>query len=317
MHVVVAGAGGVGGYFGSKLATAGQDVTFLARGAHLEAMLRGGLVVRSAVEGHHVIPARAADRLDDVPAADVILVCTKSHHTMDAIDLLRPVVGPSTVVLSLQNGLQNDALIAEGLPDAHVLGGVAYVFASLVSPGEIEHRQLGRILLGERARDVRDRDDGAPIELVAGMFLDAGVPVEVSDDIVRDQWLKYICLVALAGTTALTRQPIGAILTSAVVADLWQRQVEEVGAVARAAGVELPGDQVVRCREVVAGFGPANYSSLYHDLIRGRPLELDALHGHVRELGDRLGVPVPTVSTVYQTLARHRQGTSASPDKRD
>ena len=303
MRVLVVGAGGVGGYFGARLVRAGTAVTFLARGAHLEAMRRDGLRVRSAVDGDWVVKADAVGDVAGQPAADIVLFCVKSFDTESAAAAIRTVIGPETAVVSLQNGVDNEETLERVLGPGHAVGGVAYVFATIESPGVIAHRLAGRLVLGEL--------DGRPsprLERLRAAFAAAGVPVEVVGDIRRALWEKYLMISAQAGTTALSRVPIGVIRAVPETWQMYRAIVEELAAVARAAGVPLGVDVVDSIVTAAAGLAPEALSSLYHDLVQGRRLELEALHGHAVRLGRRLGVPTPTVLTVYAALKPHLDG---------
>lgn len=303
MHIVVMGAGGVGGYFGARLARAGQRVTFVARGAHLDAIRRHGLRVRSTVEGEFVVRADATDTLAGVAPADTVLFCVKAFDTEVAAAALRPVVGPDTAVLSLQNGVDNEERIDAVLGPGHALGGAAYVFAVIEAPGVIAHRFAGRIVLGEL--------DGRPslrAERLREALARAGVPVELSTAIRRVLWEKYLFIAAHAGMTALTRCPTGVIRETPASWRMYRMIVEELAAVGRAAGVPLPADAVDTVMTAAAALAPDTLSSLHHDLANGRRLELEALHGHASRLGERLGVPTPMVFAVYAALAPHAAG---------
>ena len=303
MRVLVVGAGGVGGYFGARLARAGTAVTFLARGAHLEAIRRHGLRIRSAVDGDWVVEADAVSDVRGQPRADVVLFCVKSFDTETAATAIRPVVGPDTAVVSLQNGVDNEATFDRVLGDGHAVGGVAYVFATIESPGVISHRLGGRVVFGELDGRPRPR-----LEPLREAFAAAGVPADVVADVRRALWEKYLMISAQAGTTALTRVPIGVIRAVPETWRMYRVIVEELAAVARAEGVRLDdgaADAIVKAAE---GLAPEALSSLYHDLVQGRPLELEALHGHAVRLGQRLGVPTPTVLAVYAALKPHVDG---------
>jgi 2-dehydropantoate 2-reductase len=303
MRIVVMGAGGTGGYFGSKLARSGEDVTFVARGAHLEAIRRHGLRVRSAIEGESVVEVAAVDRLDGLPAADMVLFCVKSFDTEEAARAIRPVVATHTGVLSIQNGVDNEDKLAEILGPGHVLGGVAQVFATIDGPGVINHVLLGRILLGEMDGTASDR---------ARRFLDAcgraGIPAEMSSDIVRTLWEKYVYLVAQSGMTALTRCSAGVIRALPETRAMYRRIVDEVIALGRAAGVALAPDYGDQCMAFLDAVGANAYSSLHHDLVHGKRIEVEALQGHAVRLGERYGVDTPTLRDVYAALRPHRDG---------
>jgi 2-dehydropantoate 2-reductase len=303
MRIVVVGAGGVGGYFGARLARAGHDVTMVARGAHLDALRSRGLVVRSAVEGESIAPVAAVEKTAGLPTADAVLLCVKSFDTETAVAGLGGIVGVDTPVLSLQNGVDNEEKIDVALGPGRALGGVAYVFAAIEAPGVIAHHFAGRIVLGEL-----DGRRTPRAEALSQAFAGAGVPVTLSDDIRRTLWEKYLMISAQAGMTGLTRCPIGVIRDTPESWRMYREIVEELAAVGRAAGVALPGDAVATTLTAVGQLAPHLYSSLHHDLVHGKRLELEALHGHAVRLGRRLGVPTPMLSAVYAALAPSAEG---------
>lgn len=302
MRVLVVGAGGVGGYFGAKLARAGTSVTMLARGAHLDAIRRDGLRVRSDIEGEYVVRVEAADAVGSTPA-DAVLLCVKSFDTESAVEAIRPAVGPDTAVLSLQNGVDNEEKIDALLGAGHALGGAAYVFAVIEAPGVIAHRFAGRIVFGEM--DGRPRPRATRLH---DAFVAAGVPVELSIDVRRVLWEKYLLISAQAGMTSITRCSLGVVRDTPETWAMYRRIVEELSAVGRAAGVALAPDVVESILKQAAAIGGHMYSSLHHDLVSGKRLELEALHGHAVRLGERLGVPVPTIFAVYAALKPHVNG---------
>ena len=306
MRIVVMGSGGTGGYFGAKLARAGEDVTFVARGAHLEAIRERGLAVRSAVEGEWSARAPAVESLDSLPPADLVLFCVKSFDTETAAAAIRPVVGPETAVLSIQNGVANEAALARLLGPGHVLGGVAQVFAVIAEPGVIAHRAAGRIAFGE----MDDRPTPRARAILAA-FGRAGIPAEIAPNIVRALWEKYVFLAAHAGMTALLRCPAGVIRALPAPRLMYRRLLEEMGALARAEGVAIGPEVVDAMMAQIDGLAPGVFSSLHHDLVQGKRLELEALHGHAVRLGQRLGVPTPTLAAVYAALRPHRDGALA------
>jgi 2-dehydropantoate 2-reductase len=303
VHVVVMGSGGVGGYFGAKLLRAGVEVTMVARGPHLEAMRRSGLTIRSAVEGESVVRPAAVERLEGVGRADAVLFCVKSFDTEDAAARLWSILGPDTPVLSLQNGVDNEDKIDAALGAGRAMGGVAQVFATIEAAGVIKHQAAGRIILGEMDGRVSER-----AERLRDAFAQAEVPVELSRNVRRALWEKYILICAVAGTTALTREPLGVIRDTPPTWRLFRALVEEVTALARASGVDVPGDTVEQIMKFASGIPPANRASLAQDLLQGRRLELEAIHGHASRLGERLGVPTPALFAVYAALLPHAAG---------
>lgn len=300
MRIVVMGAGGVGGYFGAKLARAGEAVTMVARGEHLAAIRRGGLTIRSVIEGEYVVRPDAVDDVKGLPPADVVLFCVKAFDTEAAVERIRPVVGPATAVLSLQNGVDNEDTIDALLGPGHALGGVAQVFTVIERPGVIAHRFAGRIIFGEL-----DGRRSSRAEALLAAFERAGVSVELSTDIRRALWEKYAFICAVAGMTSVTRCPIGVVRDTPESWAMFRKIVEEVVAVAAAVKAGLPPDIVDRIMTLAVGIAPGNFSSLYQDLAQGRRLELEALHGHAVREGARLGVPTPTVFAVYAALTPH------------
>ena len=303
MRIFVMGSGGTGGYFGAKLARAGEDITFVARGAHREAIQRRGLCVKSAIEGEWTVRAPAVERVDGLPPPELVLFCVKSFDTEGAAEVIRPVVGPHTGVLSLQNGVDNEDKLARLLGPGHVMGGVAQVFAMIEAPGVIAHALLGRIVFGEM--------DGKESER-ARAFLAAceraSIPAELSPHMLRTLWEKYVYLVAHAGMTALTRSPAGVIRRLPETRRMFRLIVEEMAALGRAAGAGLPETIVDPCLNTLDALGSAAYSSLYHDLTHGKRLELEALHGHAMRLGERYGIPTPMLFAVYAALRPHVDG---------
>ena len=303
MRIVVVGAGGVGGYFGARLARAGGEITVVARGAHLDAIRRRGLSVRSALEGEYTVPVAAVEKVEGLPTADAVLFCVKSFDTDRALEQVREVVGEATPVLSLQNGVDNEDKIDAALGPGHALGGVAYVFAGIEAPGVIAHTFAGRVVLGEI-----DGRRTARAERLRQAFDDAKIPVALSDDIRRTLWEKYLMISAQAGITALTRCPIGVIRETPETWRMYRRIVEELAALGRASGVALPPDAVETTLANVGALAPHLFSSLHHDLVHGKRLELEALHGHAVRLGERLGVATPTVFAVYAALKPFAEG---------
>jgi 2-dehydropantoate 2-reductase len=303
MRIAVVGAGGVGGYFGAKLARAGESVVMLARGAHLQAIRRDGIRVRSVPEGESVAKVEAVDSFAGQPPVDMALFCVKSFDTRSAAEALRPVVGSSTGVVSLQNGVDNEETLDEVLGGGVALGGAAYVFASIASAGVISHTFAGRIVFGEMDGRASDRATRLR-DALAG----AAVPVELASDIRRVLWEKYLLISAQAGMTAVTRCPAGVLRDTPESWRMYRLIVEELAALARASGVALAADVVDTVMKQAAAIAPDAYSSLHHDLVQGKRLELEALHGHAVRLGERHGVPTPMVLAVYAALKPHVAG---------
>ena len=303
MRIVVMGSGGTGGYFGAKLARAGEDVTFVARGAHLEAIRAHGLRVKSEIDGEWVVRAPAVERLAGLPPADLVLFCVKSFDTDSAGETIRPVVGPGTGVLPVQNGVDNEEKLERILGPGHVMGGVAQVLATIEAPGVISHRFLGRIVFGEM--------DGRESER-ARAFLQAceraGIQAEISSNMLRALWEKYVFIAAHAGTTALTRSPAGVVRSVPETRRMYRLILGEMVALGNAAGSGLAADLVDTSMGMLDNLGAAFTSSLHHDLAQGKRLELEALHGHAVRLGERHGIPTPMLFAVYAALKPYADG---------
>ncbi len=303
MKILVMGTGGVGGYFGAKLARAGEDVTFVARGPHLEAIRTYGLTIKSTSEGEFVVRSPATDDPASIGIVDLVLFCVKSYDTEAAAEAICPAVGPRTAVVSLQNGVDNEEKIEWIVGRRRVLGGAAYIFATIESPGVIAHSLGGRIVFGELDGTASPRS-----QRILEAFQGAAVPAECSSQVQRVLWEKYLFIAAQAGLTALTRCSIGELRSIPETRRLYRLILEELAGVAKAAGIDLPPQTV---DDIVAAADklPADTtSSLHHDLVYGRRLELEALHGHAVRLGEQLGVPTPTLFSVYAALRPYRDG---------
>ena len=306
MKIAFVGAGGVGGFFGGRLANAGYDVSFIARGAHLEAMREHGLTIENGPQGHiHIPRVTATDDPASLGVVDLVVLAVKLWDTEKAARSIRPLVGPNTAVVSLQNGVIKDDILRRAFGDA-VMGGVGYVATHISRPGVI--RQTGtmqRVIVGEY-----DGTRSARVVALHEALLEAGVTAEISDDIRRTLWEKYVFLVGLSGSTTTMRSTIGPIRqnpqTRAFLFDL----MNETVAVGRAHGVTLPEDYAEQRLAFVDTLAVDMTSSMHHDLNSGNPLEVRWLSGGVVELGAQVGVPTPANRAVWDILALHAGGRS-------
>jgi 2-dehydropantoate 2-reductase len=304
MRIAVVGAGGVGGFFGALLARGGADVTFVARGAHLEAMRRAGLRVQGGAHPVHLPHVQVTAHSREIGAVDLVMLCVKLWDVESALEQIRPLVGPRTTVVSFQNGVLKDEYLRAAYGEERVIGGVGYVATHISRPGVIEQTgSLQRLVFGEFDGRRSTRVDAFHEACVAG-----AINAEVSPDISREIWQKFVFLVGLSATTATTRLPIGPVRecpqTRAFLLDL----MREVVAVGRARGVALPEDYAQECLSLVDEVAPDMTSSLFHDLERGRPLEVRWLSGGVVELGRKAGVETPLNRAVADILALHADG---------
>jgi 2-dehydropantoate 2-reductase len=305
MRIAVMGSGGVGGYFGGRLAHGGADVNFVARGKHLEAMRRDGLRIDGA-EQIHIKQVNATDDPKEIGVADIVLLCVKLWDTEQALTQIRPMVGTNTTVISLQNGVLKDQYLRAAFGERQLMGGVGYVATTIEAPGVI--RQTGpmqRLLFGEFNGSRSRRAEDFLSACLAG-----GINAELSSDIVREIWQKYVFLVALAGTTTTIRKPIGPIRSNPQTRAFLHDVMQEVVEVARAHGAAVPADYAQVRLQLADDVSPDMTSSMHHDLQRGNRLEVGWLSGGVVKLGQEKGVPTPLNRAIADILALHADGGS-------
>jgi 2-dehydropantoate 2-reductase len=305
MRIAVVGAGGVGGGFGAALATAGADVIFIARGAHLAAMKSQGLKVQGGRGETHLVPTRATDDPAGIGKVDIVLFCVKLWDVESAGEHIRPLIGPDTAVIPLQNGIDAAERLIPILGSNAVMGGVAQISASIVGPGLIQ--QVGtfmRMIFGEfdGKRHKRGED-------FLALCLKAGFDATLSEQILTELWMKFILLATNAGITAATRQPIGKLRDDDDIRPIMIAAFREVFDVGRAKGVVLPADAVEKILDFIGHAPPTMKASMALDLERGNRLELPWLGGKVVQLGRQLGVPTPTHSMMYAMLKPYIMGT--------
>jgi 2-dehydropantoate 2-reductase len=307
MRVVVMGTGGVGGYFGARLANSGCEVGFVARGKQLEALRAGGLRVQSALGDLELPQVTASGNPADLGPADLVLFGVKLWDTAEAAQLIRPLMGADTAVVSFQNGVMKDDILKEALGAKHVIGGVCYIAATIAEPGVIRHTgTMQKLVFGEYGGAVTPR-----VERLREACLKAGIDVEVPPSIEQAIWEKFVFLVALSGTTTLARTPIGPIRANERSRAFFQDVMDEVVQVARAEGVPLPADYAAQ-RIAFADQLPATMTSSMHgDLERGSRLEVAWLSGDVVRRGRLLGVPTPCNRAIYDVLSIHGNGRPA------
>jgi 2-dehydropantoate 2-reductase len=304
MRIAVIGAGGVGGAFGAALAKAGADVTFVARGAHLQAMRTIGLRIDSPRGETHIVPTQATDDPASIGPVDFVMFCVKLWDVESAGAAIKPLIGPTTAVIPLQNGIDAADRLIPILGAQAVMGGVAQISATIAEPGVI--RQVGtfmRLVFGEL-----EGGKSARGEAFLALCQKAGFDATHSDHILTDLWMKFIMLASNAAMTAATRTPIGILRDDPDINPLFARAYAEVVAVGRAKGIKLPEDAVERTVLFNQNSPPAMMASMAHDLIRGNRIELPWLSGKVVALGRELGVPTPVHDILYAVLKPHISG---------
>jgi 2-dehydropantoate 2-reductase len=288
MKIAIFGSGGVGGYFGGRLAAAGEDVTFIARGAHLKALQQLGLHIASPEGALHLHTVQATDQPQTIGPVDVVLLTVKLYDLDSAAATLAPMIGPDTVVITLQNGVDAMDMVAKHVGTAHVAGGVAYIVAVIDKPGHIRHTIAHQLVFGER--DGRRSDRLVAFE-VAGIR--AGFQAKTSTDIEADLWVKFVRLATWSGMTTATRSPMGVVRDNPGTFEMMIAAINEVIAVGRAKGINLPANIMESTLKLIQSFPAGSKSSMLEDIERGRRLELPWLSGAVVRLGKEVGVPTP------------------------
>jgi 2-dehydropantoate 2-reductase len=311
MRIAVFGTGGVGGYFGGLLATAGNDVTFVARGAHLAALRRDGLTVESANGAIRVAPAQATDDPAAIGPVDLVMLCVKLWDTEGAVAALPPLLGPDTAVVSFQNGIDAVPTLTARLrgTTAHVLGGVAQIAAAIERPGVVRHTgTMARLIVGEIGDGDGDSTAQPRAAAIVAAMQAAGIDALLSPDIGKAIWEKFVFLASFSGMTALTRLPKGPITAEPATRAMLAAAIGEACAVARAHGAALAPDHAERAMALVDKLPTEMKSSMLVDLEQGRRLELPWLSGAVVRLGEEAGVASPVHGAITAALAPHAQG---------
>lgn len=298
LKIAVYGAGAVGGYLGAKLADGGSDVTLIARGAHLAALRADGLTLMTPAGERATTRVRAVEDPAEVGPVDVVIFLVKSYDTDEGAQRITPMLGDDTAVVSLQNGVDNEARIAAVIGKERVLGGAAYILVSIVEPGVIRVGRPPGIVLGEM-------EPGPPSERVVRL-VDAmkagGIDARADADVRRVKWEKYVLLVAFSAMTAATQLTIGDVKASQAASDMMRAIMAEGWQVGRALGVPLADDLVDRQHALVLAQNDTEATSLRHDLITRHRMELEALQGTLRRLGRETGIPTPWTDAAYAIL---------------
>ena len=303
MKIAVFGSGGVGGYFGAKLAAAGEEVTFLARGAHLKAMQDGGLHVESPQGSFHLPRVQATDRPQAIGPVDVVLFTVKMYDVDASAATLKPLIGPETAVITLQNGVEAMDMVAAHVGADHVAGGAAYIVVVVDRPGHLRHTVAQNLVFGER--DGRRSDRLIAFE-EAGKR--AGFGAKASPQVEADLWIKFVRLSTWSGMTSVTRSPMGVVRDDPALFGMMMTAIDEAIAVGTARGITFPADIIESTLGMIRNFPVTSKSSMLEDLERGRRLELPWLSGAVVRLGKEVGVPAPTHQFITAVLTPFANG---------
>lgn len=298
MRIAVVGAGGVGGYFGGRLVQAGEEVIFLARGAHLEAMRSHGLKVDS-IKGDFVLnPVQATDDPAQVGVVDMVVLAVKAWQVPEVAHTLRPLIGADTGVVFLGNGVEAPDQLSAELGAAHVLGGRCQISSMIAAPGHIRHVGIEpRLAVGELDGRVTPRVEG-----LRQAFERAGAVVDKPVDIRVAMWEKFVFIASISGVGAVMRAPIGVVRSHPETRRMLENAMREVAEVGRARRVAVPEDVVARTLAFVDGAAPGVTASMQRDIMDGRPSELEAQNGAVVRMGLEAGVATPVNSFLYYSL---------------
>src|ERR1051325_10039905 len=300
MRIIIFGTGGVGGYFGGRLAQAGEDVTFIARGEHLRAIRANGLRVDSTSGDFVVHPAQATDNVAEVGETDLVILGVKAWQVPDAAHAIKPVVGPNTPVVPLQNGVDAVPQLVADLDADNVIGGLCRIVSYVVGPGHIRHAGFEpSIIIGELDNRRSER-----VEKIAQVFKHAGLDTTIAPDIQVALWTKFLFIASFSGVGAVADAPAGVLRSD----PKWRAQMlsamEEIYALAHARGVKLPSDSVAKVMAAIDALPEDATSSMQRDIAAGKPSALESQNGAVVRMARKSGVGVPTHTLIYETLTR-------------
>ena len=298
MHIVVFGAGGVGGYFGGRLAQAGESVTFIARGEHLHAMLADGLIVESIKGDFSVLPVIATDDTSKVGAVDAVLVCVKMWQIPEAAQAILPLLGPDTFVLPLENGVEAPSQLAQILGKEQILSGLCRIVSRIASPGHIQHTGIDPLIaFGEL-----DNRPSSRTKNLLQCFTRAGISAQIPPDIAMAVWLKFLFVSAVSGIGAVTRVPVGIFRSQPATRQMLVDALNECYSMAIAQGIHLPSDSVTNTLAYIDSLAPGTMASMQRDIMEGHPSELEAQNGAIVHMGRLHNIPTPVHTYIYSSL---------------
>jgi 2-dehydropantoate 2-reductase len=299
MKIVIFGAGGVGSYFGARLAQAGEEVFFIARGGHLCAIRQNGLRVESILGDFVIQPAKASDDPAEIGTVDLVILGVKAWQVPEAAEAMKPLIGAQTIVLPLQNGVDAPSQLEAALGREHVLGGLCRISVLIAAPGVIRHVAISpTIAFGEL-----DAQPSARVESLRQVFARCqGLTVNVPPDINVALWEKFMFIASVSGLGTATHQPIGGFRSLPETRRLLLAALEEVSVVARRKGIALADDSVTRTLAIIDGLPPATLASMQNDIMNSRPSELESQTGAVVRMGREAGVPTPVNEFLYAIL---------------
>jgi 2-dehydropantoate 2-reductase len=298
MNIVIYGTGGVGGYFGARLAQARNNVTFIARGKHLKAIQEKGLQLKSIKGDYQVHPAKATSDISEVGDVDLILICVKTWQLKGVAKKIRPTLNDNTIVISLLNGVDNSDTLTSILGSEKVLGGLCKVVSKVEGYGVINHLSYEpTIVFGELNNEISER-----ALRVEKTLKDAGIKSKLAADIQKEIWTKFLFISTISAIGALTRATIGEMIASEEIKKMMYQTSEEILAIAKAKGVNLPDDIIEKQFQIIKSQPYNTIASLQRDIMEGKPSELEAQNGAIVRMGIELGIPTPVNSFIYHCL---------------
>ena len=298
MRIAIFGTGGVGGYFGGRLAHAGEDVTFIARGEHLRAIKASGLKVDSPAGDFVVFPAKATDDVSETGEVDLVIVGVKAWQVTEAARTMKPLVGPGTTVLPLQNGVDAAPQLVHELGQDNVIGGLCRIVSFVAGPGHIKHAGFTpSVVIGELDNRRTDR-----ITLIEDMFKRAGVEITVAPDIQAALWTKLLFIASFSGVGAVANAPAGVLRSDPKWRSQMLSAMQEIYTLALARGINLPANSIETVTATVNRLPEEATSSMQRDIAAGRPSELESQNGSVVRLARESGIEVPTHELIYEAL---------------
>jgi 2-dehydropantoate 2-reductase len=307
MRIAVLGSGAVGGYYGAKLARAGHDVTFVARGAHLAAIRERGLQIKSPMVGDFVVRAVAEEDTSNIGPVDLVFVTVKAYDNATALPLIRPMLGEETSVLTLQNGVDSVAEVAALAGEARVIGGATYIATAITAPGVIEQNGTHRrIVFGEVFGDPPRMSDR--VQRIHEAFTGADIQSEPTEDGRVPIWEKFIFLAPTAGFTGAARLHVGPLRSDPFIREQYFKACQEIERIARAEGVPVAADMMAKIATYVDGIPATMRSSLLIDLSQGKKIEVETLLGSVVRRAQRAGLGAPINATLYAVLKPYAAG---------
>ncbi|WP_286761013.1 ketopantoate reductase family protein [Salegentibacter sp. UBA1130] len=298
MKILIFGIGGVGGYFGAKLAQTGYDVTMIARGKHLEAIKKNGLVVESINGNFKVKPDLVTDNLAEVPTPDLVILGVKSWQIQEVANKLKPLISPETIVLPLQNGANNVEKLQEILPKKNILAGLCHIVSFVEKPGKIKHISFEpRITFGEI-----DNSNSERIQQLKKVLDKAEITNFIPENIQLEIWKKFLFITTISGLGGLTRVSIDKIRESEYLYELLQKTAQEIKLVANAKGIPLADEHLEKAFEIIQNQPTGTTASTQRDIMAGQPSELENFNGFIVKEAEKLGLVTPVNKMIYECL---------------